>query len=140
MVGNQGSGKSTFAKKLCANLSEDDQIKPIESDKLKTIKRMESEAIKLINLNNINNQNSPIVIDATHGSKEKRKHWIDFAQKHNLPIRAIWVTTSIDDAMERNKQRAAETKTPKIPDVAFYIYRKNFEIPSEAEGFKLIVV
>jgi hypothetical protein len=39
--------------------------------------------------------------------------------------------------MERNKQRGAEGG-PKIPAVAYYLYRKHFEPPQEEEGFKLV--
>jgi hypothetical protein len=41
--------------------------------------------------------------------------------------------------MERNKQRASEGGN-KVPDVVFYVYRKNFETPTEDEGFTLIKI
>jgi hypothetical protein len=41
--------------------------------------------------------------------------------------------------MERNKQRAL-AGGPKVPDIAFYVYRKRFEAPSEDEGFKLVKI
>jgi bifunctional polynucleotide phosphatase/kinase len=127
MIGYPASGKSTIAKTVFSSYY------TVSGDVHKTANAMLKEAEKHVTTNSI-------VFDSTAGTKAKRHIFLLFAQKHNLPIRAIWVNTSIDDAMERNKQRAAETKTPKIPDVAFYIYRKNFEIPTEAEGFKLIVV
>ena len=135
MVGNQGSGKSTFAKKLCANSSTNDNllIKPIESDQLKTIKRMESEAVKIINLNNLNNTNNlnnnnmPIIIDATNGSKEKRKYWIDFAKTHNLTYTIVWV---IRDGRPFNALRTDN----KVPEIAYRIYSKHFERPDNKEG------
>jgi predicted kinase len=80
-------------------------------------------------------ETSSIVFDSTAGTKAKRQEFVKFANQHNLPVRAIWVQTSIDDAMERNKERG----DAKIPAIAFYVYRKNFEAPSESEGFKLLL-
>lgn len=127
MIGYPASGKSTIAQTVFSSYY------TVSGDVHKTAKAMLKDAEKHVTTNSI-------VFDSTAGTKAKRHEFLLFAKKHNLPIRAIWVTTSIDEAMERNKQRAAETKSAKIPDVAFYIYRKNFETPTEAEGFKLVVV
>jgi len=62
---------------------------------------------------------------------------VKFATELELPIRVFWVQTSIDESMARNKQRGAEGGN-KVPDVAFYVFRKNFETPEEEEGFKLV--
>lgn len=127
MIGYPASGKSTIAHTVFSSYH------IVSGDVHKTATAMLKDAEKHVTTKSI-------LFDSTAGTKAKRHIFLMFAQKHNLPTRAIWVNTSIDDAMERNKQRASETKTAKIPDVAFYIYRKNFEIPSDAEGFKLIVV
>jgi ParB-like chromosome segregation protein Spo0J len=127
MIGYPASGKSTIAQTVFPSYY------TVSGDVHKTAKAMLKDAEKHVITNSI-------LFDSTAGTKAKRHEFLLFAQKHNLPTRAIWVTTSIDEAMERNKQRAAETKSAKIPDVAFYIYRKNFETPTEAEGFKLVVV
>jgi bifunctional polynucleotide phosphatase/kinase len=82
---------------------------------------------------------SSIVFDSTAGTKAKRAEYVKFAQNHALPVRTIWVKTSIDESMERNKQRALKGET-KIPVIAFYMYRKNFEEPDESEGFSLVQI
>ena len=125
MIGYPGSGKSTIAKKLCEN----NNYHIVSGDELKTTSKMIKDA-------NSNIKDKSIIFDSTAGTKEKREEFINFAKKNNLPVRAIWVQTTIDISMERNKQRALITNK-KIPDIVYYVYRKNFEEPTEDEGFTL---
>lgn len=121
MVGYPASGKSTIAK----NIFEKKGYIRIDGDLLKTPERMVREAKKVI-------ANHSVVFDATNATKEKRKHFIAFAQEFQVPIKCVWVSTPIEQAMEQNRQRFAEGG-PKIPDVAYYVYRKNFEEPTSEE-------
>lgn len=121
MVGYPGSGKSTIAHTL--------HYKVIDSDTYKTPKRMIAEAKK--------HKDQSIVFDSTGGTKEKRSAFVQYAKEEGLPVRVIWVQTPIDKAMEQNKQRAAEGKKERVPDIAFYVYKKKFEEPTEDEGFVL---
>ena len=124
MVGYPASGKSTIANDLGYYV--------VDGDKLKTSSAMIKDAEKHIS-------DGSVVFDSTAGTRAKRADFINFAKIHGLPVRVFWVTTSIDIAMERNKQRAA-TGGPKIPDVVYYVYRKRFEEPNEDEGFELIKI
>lgn len=126
MVGYPASGKSTIAKTTFPTYH------IVNGDLLKTAAAMIKDAEKHV-------QTKSIVFDSTAGTKEKRAQYIKFAEKHDLPVRVLWVNTPIDVAMERNKTRAAEGG-PKIPDIAFYVYRKHFQIPEESEGFKLLIL
>jgi bifunctional polynucleotide phosphatase/kinase len=126
MVGYPASGKSTIAKTILKDYYR------VDGDSLKTIPKMIKDARAHVDTQSI-------VFDSTGGTKERRKAFIDFAKEYNLPVRVFWVQTSIDDSMERNKQRAL-SGGPKIPAIAFYTYRKNFEEPNEEEGFKLIKI
>jgi bifunctional polynucleotide phosphatase/kinase len=128
MIGYPGSGKTT----ICKDIFEKKNYHIVSGDILKTSSKMIKDAIKYINIKSI-------VFDSTAGTKEKRLEFIKFAQKYNLPVRAIWVQTPMDISMERNKQRALLTGS-KIPDVVYYVYRKNFEEPIEEEGFILVKV
>jgi len=127
MIGYPGSGKTT----ICKNVFDKHNYHIVSGDVLKTSSKMIKDAIKYIE--------KSIVFDSTAGTKEKRLEFIQFAQKYNLPVRAVWVQTPIDISMERNKQRALVTGS-KIPDVVYYVYRKNFEEPDEEEGFILVKV
>ena len=73
-----------------------------------------------------------IVFDATNATRERRKYYIEFAEKMNLPVRCIWVTTPIEEALERVKERERQTGIH-IPNVALYRYRKVFEEPMNDE-------
>lgn len=126
MVGYPASGKSTIAKTTFTNYH------IVNGDLLKTPAAMIKDAEKHV-------ETKSIVFDSTAGTKEKRSLYIKFAEKHDLPVRVLWVTTPIDVAMERNKTRAL-SGGPKIPDIAFYVYRKHFQKPEESEGFKLLTV
>jgi bifunctional polynucleotide phosphatase/kinase len=127
MIGYPGSGKTT----ICKNIFEKNNYHIVSGDILKTTSNMIKNAIKHLD--------KSIVFDSTAGRKEKRLEFIKFAQKYNLPVRAIWVQTSMDISIERNKQRALITGS-KIPDVVYYVYRKNFEEPVEEEGFSLVKI
>ena len=128
MVGYPASGKSTIAK----DVFESNGYHIVNGDSLKTTPAMLKDAEKVI-------KEKSVVFDSTAGTKAKRQEYIKFATKHDLPVRVIWVNTPIDVAMERNKQRAAAGGT-KVPDVVFYVFRKNFEEPKEEEGFTLLIV
>lgn len=124
MVGYPASGKSTIAYSL-----KDYHV--VSGDELKTAAKMIKDAEKHLD--------KSIVFDSTAGTKEKRALFVDFAKKHTLPVRVFWVQTSIEESMERNKQRALEGG-PKVPHVVFYMYRKSFETPSEDEGVSVVMV
>jgi len=115
MIGYPGAGKSTIANSF-------HDYKIMNGDVFKTPAKMIQEAEKYI-------ATQSIVFDATNGTKEKRSKYIEFAKKHNLPVRCIWVNTSIEQAMKQSKERGE----PKIPDIAFYTFRKHFEEPTEEE-------
>ena len=123
MVGYPASGKSTVARSLAG-------YHIVDGDRLKTEAAMVRDAKAHVDLKSI-------VFDCTGGSKKKRAAFVRFAKDHGLPVRVFWLQTSIEDSMERNKERA-EHGGPKVPSVAFYMYRKNFEEPSEEEGFTVL--
>ena len=124
MMGYPASGKSTIAKGLGYYV--------VDGDKLKSAAAMIKDAKKHI-------AEESVVFDSTAGTKAKRAEFVNFAKELGLPVRVFWVRTSIDISMERNKQRAL-MGGPKIPDIAFYVFRKNLEEPTEDEGFKLVKI
>lgn len=117
MIGNQGSGKSTFAKKLAKKYD----FIVLEKDVLKTkIKKSVLENIKIGN---------KIIIDGTHSSQKSRDEWIEISKEYGLKYAFVWI---IRQGISFNEQR--ETK---IPDIALNIYTKNFEEPDNQLVFKV---
>ena len=123
MVGFPGSGKSTVAKKL--------EMTIISGDELKTAPKMIKAAEQALKAN----PGQSIVFDATNATKARRAEYIEFARRHNLPVRCIHVATPIEVSMERNKGREKP-----VPNIALYLYRKKFEQPTEDEGLEVVVV
>jgi len=127
MVGYPASGKSTVARSLAG-------YHIVDGDRLKTAAAMVKDA-KAYLWQSVGLW--PIVFDCTGGSKKKRAAFVQFAKDHGLSVRVFRLQTSIEDSMERNKERA-EHGGPKVPAVAFYTYRKHFEEPTEDEGFTVL--
>lgn len=123
MVGYPASGKSTVAREMQAKYG----YVHIDGDVFKTGPKMVKEAEKYAGTT------SSVIFDATNGTKERRKLYIDFAKKHNLKVRCLWKTTPIDVSMEQNRERQKQGG-PKVPDVVFYTFRKRFEEPCGSEG------
>jgi predicted kinase len=119
LVGYPASGKTTVAKTLTGHHR-------VDGDLFKTVPAMLKDARAHVAA-------SSIVFDCTGSTKKKRAEFIQFAKDHGLPVRILWVTTSMETSMEQNKERAYRGG-PYVPPVAFYVYRKNLEPPTEEEG------
>ena len=127
MVGYPGSGKSTIAENICKR----DNYIHIAGDIYKTSSKMRKASLEYIL------QSKSIVFDATHSSIKKRKEFIDLGKKYNYEVKCIHITTSLDISYKRNKSRCDEKQVPKI---AYSVYKKYYEEPTEEEGFTLYIV
>ena len=119
MVGYPGSGKSTFAKKYF----DKNNYVILSGDILKT----EAKIVKSLKQNL--NDGKSVVIDATNPSKKKRAVFIQIAKERKIFVRVVHITTSFEESLLQNNNRDI-----KVPKIAFYVYRKNFEEPSKEEG------
>lgn len=127
MMGYPGSGKSTIADYICTI----DNYIHIAGDIYKTSSKMRKASLEYIL------QSKSIVFDATHSSIKKRKEFIDLGKKYNYEVKCIHITTSLDISYKRNKSRCDEKQVPKI---AYSVYKKYYEEPTEEEGFTLLVI
>jgi bifunctional polynucleotide phosphatase/kinase len=127
MVGYPASGKSTIAHEIFEKRG----YEIISGDVYKTTPKMLRVALPFVL------EKKSIVFDATNSSKKKRSEYVTFAKKHNYSVRCIHVQTSMEISYKRNKMRAEEDQIPKI---AYSVYTKHFEEPSEDEGFHLIKI
>lgn len=127
MVGYPGSGKTTIADNICKN----DNYIHISGDIYKTTSKMKKAALEYIL------QKKSIIFDATHSSIKKRLEFINFGNKYKYEIKCVHVTTSLEISYKRNKTRNDEKQVPKI---AYSVYKKHYEEPTEIEGFKLFKI
>jgi bifunctional polynucleotide phosphatase/kinase len=127
MIGYPGSGKSTIASSIFKSAG----YEIMSGDELKTSTKMIKVAKPLIEAG------KSIVFDATNPSKKKRAEYIDFAKVNNIPVRCIYVATSMEESMAQNQKREQNKVVPRI---AYNIYKKNFEEPTKDEGCEVIKI
>jgi aryl-alcohol dehydrogenase-like predicted oxidoreductase/histidinol phosphatase-like enzyme len=99
---------------------------------------------------------SRVLLDNTYVSRKSRAVVIEAARKHGLPVRCVWLDTSLEDAQvnavsrivsrygtllgpEEMRTRAKEDVTAFGPSVQFR-YQRDLEPPHAAEGFSRIDV
>lgn len=122
MVGQPGSGKSTWAKWF----ADQNNFELISGDIIKSpAKRVQLAADYL-------DQQRGVIIDATSPTLNSRRPYIELAENKGIPAIIAWATRP---GWYYNKERAKP-----VPDVALYTYSKNFERPTTAEGADIIRV
>ena len=127
MIGSPASGKSTISKSI-------GNYKNINQDELKT------KAVCLKMCNKYLKEGHSVVVDRTNPRISDRKEFIDLANKFNVIVRCVWVTTSPEMCEHLNMYRAqiSKDKRDPVPIIAMRIFRKNFVEPSVNEGFSNI--
>jgi bifunctional polynucleotide phosphatase/kinase len=121
MVGYPGSGKSTMARSLVGWIDGDVFVTP--TNMIREAKRQMTAGCK------------SVVFDSTGGTLARRKLFVDWAVATGLKPVIVWVQTDIETAMDWNAARVAP-----VPPVAFFVYRKNFVEPTDAEGAQVILI
>ena len=71
-----------------------------------------------------------ICIDNTNPTIKTRKEYIDIARMNGYYIYIIYMKTPLDVCHILNEYRMRTGKKKRIPDVAYNVYKKNFELPT----------
>lgn len=128
LCGYMCSGKSTFAKNRFDRL----KYEIISGDELKTLSKILKRCKEILS------NGKSVVIDSTNGKKGNRARIIKLGKEYNIYIRCILFMMDISRAMELNKVRYIETNK-KVPNIAFYKYRKDYIKPSLDDGYNEII-
>ena len=104
-----------------------------------------------------------VAVDNTNADADTRYHWIKLAQKHSLPIRAVYLTTPVAVCQHNDAVRAAHTPVAKkggheedpiqedlnvafnpekrtlLPSLAFTSFVSRFLPPTVQEGFSEVL-
>ena len=113
-VGNQGSGKTTFYNNNLEPLGWVHANQDKLGSQAKVLKEIE-RALK---------EGQSVYVDATNPSYAKRQDYIKLAIKYQIPTLILYF---VNDGYGFNKLRTEG----KVPDIAFNMYYKNLEEPSE---------
>ncbi|KAI1798595.1 PNK3P-domain-containing protein [Daldinia bambusicola] len=132
--GPPGAGKSTFYWRNLKPLG----YERVNQDILKSRAKCFKTAGDLLG------QGSSVAIDNTNADADGRKEWVEFARKHNVPIRCVWfkvpkaLCEHNDIVRALNKPMNPEARTA-LPRIAFNGYFSRFKEPEAKEGFQDIV-
>lgn len=130
LVGMAGCGKSTMADKY-AKLG----YNIVNQDTLKTSKRCIAMAAKLVN------EKKYLVIDNTNPAKKTRQIYIQIAKQGGYSVKCIYLNTSKEICKHNNIYRSIKNSDREIvPDIAYNMFKKNFEMPTKDEGIEVIIL
>jgi predicted kinase len=123
LVGIPGSGKSTIARERFP------RHKRISLDALRTRKREDTEIAKCLQ------NGEDIIVDNTNTTIKSRRKYIEAASVFGIPVRAVYLNTPIEVALQRNALREGREL---IPDRAVRMYYRMLEPPTTREGFESV--
>lgn len=143
LCGCPASGKSTWAKQYKDNknaiiISRDEirfKIISPEEEYFSKETQVFNTFISDINYAIADNEHSIIIIDATHISKKSRAKVLNRLNLSNITLEAITFHPSLEECLERNKQRKGRAR---VPDSAIINMYKNYQTPEHIEGFDTI--
>jgi len=140
LMGFPASGKSTLTKQYVRS-----GYVPLNRDTMGgTISGLHAKLRNLLS----DARMERVILDNTYGTAESRSGALKVAASFGVPVKCIWMKTSIEDAQFnaawRIKSLTGDILAPKscnpqiFPPVVLFAYRKRFEKPDMSEGFASI--
>ncbi|EPT06187.1 hypothetical protein FOMPIDRAFT_1027013 [Fomitopsis schrenkii] len=133
-VGYPSLGKSSFYRKHFEPLG----YVHINQDTLRTREKCVKAAAEALL------EGKSCVVDNTNRNADTRRHYVELAKKHSIPIRCIMFIGSLELAWHNNLYRAfnmlasaaeKEIKRDLVPYSAYTGFRAQYEEPQLSEGF-----
>ena len=140
MIGAPGSGKSTFAKKLC---QDNPNFKYLSSDALRAEfgSGEEDQSVTPIvfstlkrRLDNYLRHNESVIVDATSINAKDRKDYINAAKQYNAKVIAYAFVCDKQTLLERNQKRGAGGGR-NVPEFVIDKMLAKYQQPTNQEGF-----
>lgn len=136
-VGFPGCGKSTFVGK---HLLPTNHFH-VSQDKLKSKEKCFAAATESLK------RSQSVVVDGTHPNLTSRRPWIELGKQFSIPVRCFAFQASEQVSKHNNLTRSVRQcfpnikmtqSCPKVPTIAYNIYKSKYEEPSVGEGFASI--
>jgi bifunctional polynucleotide phosphatase/kinase len=133
LVGYPGAGKTTYARGHLA----DSEI--VAQDTMRSGKRTSRKLPEVIaDVSRALKAGKSVVVDRLNLTKSERSQFIALAERSGASARCLVFDVEMDKAYQKNVQRNLEDDSfPKIPKIAYYKMRKNYEPPDESEGCRV---
>lgn len=141
LIGYPASGKSTFTRRHLRPRG----FRHVNQDALKSAAKCSKAVIDGLRAG------ESVAVDMTNASEKARKKFLELVSKSGSDVRkiALHMDTPRDVAEHLNIVRERKLTSPaasgsdehgkqRVPSVAYHVYAKSFQPPSEDEGFDLI--
>lgn len=125
LIGLQGSGKTTFHRRLFA-----DTHYLVSKDLIRNSRNRQARQMFLIE--RILKAGGHVVVDNTNPSIADRAPLIRAGRKYGAAIIGFVFECDVSECLRRNAQREGRAR---VPSVAIYSAARKFEYPAAAEGF-----
>lgn len=134
LCGSPGAGKSSFYRTYLDRLG----YKRVNQDTLKSRDKCIKVAREHLD------KGESVCIDNTNADAETRSHWIQLAEKYQVPVRCVWLKTQLSVAEHNNAVRSMNKQLnfegrELVPKIAFNSYEKRFKQPLASEGFVEVI-
>lgn len=128
MVGQQGSGKTYWSRRISTELGYYHLVSEETSGERVVLAQDKRKKLHLIE--ELLQQGKSLIVDATHPTYKSRKEIISIAQKVNVPVRIFWLS--------RPGRYYNDLRASPVPEVALRYYTKSFERPKQEEGAEVV--
>ncbi|MET8139448.1 ATP-binding protein [Sphaerisporangium sp. NPDC005288] len=128
LVGLQGSGKTTFYRRLLARTHVH-----VSKDAFPNARKRQRRQLRMVQEALAEGRN--VAVDNTNPSADEWRPLIDIARANDAPVVGYWFPPDVAGSLERNAARAGKTR---VPEVGIYATLKRLRRPRPADGFDQI--